>query len=149
MKNPANLQKWDQRFLDLAKLVGSWSKDPSTQTGAVIVDDRRIVSTGYNGFPVGIADTEERLNDREMKYKLVVHCEVNAMLYARENLYGMTLYTHPFMSCTRCAVQVIQAGIRRHVAPVCPPDKWERWKDDMLMSMKLFAEAGVQVDLVL
>lgn len=139
---------WDQRFLDVAAVVASWSKDPSTKTGAVIVDDRRIVSTGYNGFPKGVEDTPERLNDRETKYKLIVHCEVNAMLYARENLKGMTLYTYPFMSCTRCAVQVIQAGITRHVAPRCPDDKWERWKDEMLLAMKIFAEAKVEVTLL-
>jgi dCMP deaminase len=67
-------EKWDCRFLEMAELVGSWSKDPSTKVGAVIVDkDRRIVSTGYNGFPQGIADRSELLNDREKKYKLIVH----------------------------------------------------------------------------
>ena len=61
--------KWDQRFLDIAKLVSTWSKDPSTQTGAVIVrPDRSVVSLGFNGFPKAMLDKDEWYNDRNEKY---------------------------------------------------------------------------------
>ena len=68
-------KKWDLRFIELAKLVSTWSKDPSTQTGAVIVDpNRRVVSVGYNGFPIGVDDDPERYANRDLKYKMIVHC---------------------------------------------------------------------------
>lgn len=82
---------WDKRFLQLAKLVSSWSKDPSTQTGAVIVDDkRRIVSLGFNSFPRRIAD-DVRLDDRALKYECIVHCEINALVFAQQSVAGCTL----------------------------------------------------------
>ena len=70
------MNKWQRRFFDLARLVATWSKDPSSQVGAVIVDDKkRIVSVGFNGLPMGVEDTDERLNVRELKYELIVHAE--------------------------------------------------------------------------
>lgn len=121
--------KWDMRFLDLACLVSTWSKDPSTRTGAVIVrPDRTVASIGYNGFPRGMVDSDERLESREEKYSRVVHCEVNALIHAHEPLRGYTLYTYPFLSCDRCFVQLAQAGITRFVAPVCPVTKRDRWE---------------------
>lgn len=136
--------KWDLRYLELAKLVASWSKDPSTQTGSVLVDQKnRVISVGYNGFPVGIADTDERLNDRQTKYSMIVHCEMNALLTASRPVHGATLYTWPFMSCDRCCVHMIQAGIFRAVAPKVAPDKEERWGDSLRTTRSLFAEAGI------
>jgi dCMP deaminase len=83
---------WDLRFLTLAKTVSTWSKDPSTKVGAVIVDkNRRVVSLGYNGFPKGVKDTIEKLEDREQKYKHMVHAERNAMLFANKSLKGCTI----------------------------------------------------------
>jgi dCMP deaminase len=142
------IDKWDVRFLHLAKHVSEWSKDPSTKCGAVIVDgDRRVVSLGFNGFPKGVYDSPSRYADRELKYKLIVHCEVNAILFATRPLDGCTLYTHPFCSCSRCATQVIQAGIRRCVAPVLPSHLFDRWGDDIELTKEMFTEAGVQLDL--
>lgn len=138
--------KWDHRHLELAKLVASYSKDPSTQTGAVFVDDKnRVISTGYNGFPLGIADTPERLNDRETKYSMIVHCEMNALITAQCSLEGSTLYTWPFMSCDRCCVHMIQAGVKRVVAPKASADKEERWGEAFKKTRALFAEAGVEL----
>jgi dCMP deaminase len=133
---------WDRRFLELAKYIASWSKDPSTQTGSVIVrSDKTIASMGFNGFPRGIEDDFALLNVREEKYKRVIHCEMNAILFARERLNGYTLYNWPFQSCARCAVHVIQAGITRVVSPNSPcPD---RWADDVSLAEKLFWEARV------
>lgn len=119
---------WDEYFLRIADIAASKSKDPSTKVGAVIVrPDRTIVSVGYNGFPRGVADTPERLNDRPTKYSLVVHAEMNAILSARESLNGYTLYTSPFMPCDRCFVHVIQAGIKRVVFTEATPNQKFRW----------------------
>lgn len=135
-------KKWDYRFLDLAELVGSWSKDPSSKIGAVIVDqDRRIVSTGYNGFPKGISDNEERLTDRETKYKLVVHGEMNALLFAERSVKGCTLYTTPFLPCSSCASMFIQAGIKRVVSRFTDNP---RWLESIELAKALFSEAGVE-----
>lgn len=141
-----NETKWHIRYLELARLVASWSKDPSTQTGAVIVrPDNSVASIGYNGFPRGIEDTPERYNDRETKYSYIIHCEMNAVLSAHDHVRGNTLYTWPFFSCDRCAVHMIQAGITRVVAPSCPPDKADRWASILEDSKNRFREAGVEV----
>lgn len=141
-----SIYKWDMRFLEMAKLVSTWSKDPSTQTGAVIVDSKgSIVSLGYNGFARGVEDTPERWNDRDTKYKMVVHCERNAIIFAKKDLTGCTLYTWPFMSCSPCAGMVIQAGIVRVVAP---ENDNPRWQADFELAKQQFAEAKVIVDLI-
>lgn len=89
---------WDRFYLRGAEWISSASKDPSTKVGAVIVrPDRTVASVGYNGFPRKIADTPERLNDRDTKYELIVHGEMNAMAWAREPVDGYTLYTWPFL----------------------------------------------------
>lgn len=142
----AGWDKWDIRYLEMARLVSTWSKDPSTQTGAVVVrPDNSVASVGYNGFPRGIEDTPERYADRETKYSYIVHCEMNAVLSAHTTVRGDTLYTWPFFSCDRCAMHMIQAGISRVVAPSCPPDKQDRWSAILEDSKKRFREAGVEV----
>ena len=143
------MNKWDERFLDLARYIAGWSKDPSTKTGAVIVDqDNRIVSVGYNGFPRGVDDSENRYNNRELKYKMIVHCERNALLFAGRSCKGCTLYTWPFMSCSVCAAMVIQSGISRCIAPSMPDHLKERWGEDMSLAAQMFLEAGVKLELV-
>jgi dCMP deaminase len=120
--------KWDSFYIDLAYAMSKKSKDPSTKVGAVIVrPDQTVAAVGYNGFPRGIADTEERLNNREVKYSLIIHGEMNAILSARESLNNCTLYTVPFMPCDRCFVHVIQAGIRRVVFPKATEEQLTRW----------------------
>jgi len=143
------MDKWDKRFVELARHVASWSKDPSTQTGAVITDPNlRVVSMGYNGFPVGVHDYPERYANRELKYKMIVHCERNALLFARGPIEGGTLYTWPFMSCSVCAAMVIQSGITRCVAPEIPEHLRERWAEDMALSSQMFEEAGIEVKIM-
>jgi dCMP deaminase len=138
--------KWDTRFLDMSRLVGSWSKDPSTQTGAVIVDkNRRVVSVGYNGFAKGVNDDPFLYSNRELKYKMIVHCERNAIIFAQRSLEGCTLYTTPFASCAPCAAMVIQAGITRCVAPVLPNHLVERWQEELNVAAVMFREAGVEL----
>ena len=137
------LKKWDMRFLDMAKMVGSWSKDPSTQVGAVIVDnDRRVVSVGYNGFPKGVADNA-RLEDRDEKYKMIVHAERNALLFANISVKNCSILTHPFMPCPVCAGMIIQCGISRVVS--LKSDN-TRWKKDFDISRQMFKEA--EIDLI-
>ena len=140
--------KWDKRFLALAQHVAGWSKDPSTQVGAVIVDDkRRVVSVGYNGFPMGVDDAEERYADRDTKYKMVVHAERNALLFANKSPEGCTAYVS-LMPCSACAGMMIQAGIKRIVAPVTPPELESRWGEDMAISRQMFEEAGIELILL-
>lgn len=139
--------KWDKRFLHLAEFwAKECSKDPSTKTGAVIVDkDKSIVSMGYNGFPKGVDDSEERLNNREIKYQMIVHCERNAILFARRNLEGCTLYTWPFASCAVCAGMVIQTGIKRVVYPkLTDPGLIERWGKSLELTYQMYDEAGLE-----
>jgi len=130
----------------MAEHIASYSKDPSTQTGAVITrHDKTIAATGYNGFPAKLSDDEKLYADREVKYERIIHCEMNAVLQARERVEGYTLYTYPFLSCPRCAVHMITAGITRVVAPACPEDKLDRWGEALERTKNIFAEAGVEV----
>jgi len=146
INNHREVNHWDRRFLGLAEHVAQWSHDPSTKIGAVIVDDEhRIVSLGFNGFPVGIEDSPERLNNRELKYKLTVHGERNAMLFANRSLKGCTLYTVPFMPCTTCAGMIIQSGISEVIAPYSDN---ERWLEEFELASSMFEESG-RVKLIL
>lgn len=135
--------KWIGRFLGMAEHVASWSKDPSTKVGAVIVDaDNRIVSVGYNGFPVGIDDSPERLADRELKYKMTLHAEDNAILFAQRRLAGCSIYVWPFCACPSCAAKIIQSGITRVYTPTAVH---ERWGEQFQLSRAMFREAGVEL----
>lgn len=141
-----SIAKWDSRFLTLAKLISTWSKDPSTQVGAVIVNaENHIISLGYNGLPRGVKDAHERLNDRPTKYKMIRHAEANAMDFAERSLEGCTLYTYPFMPCSQCAGQVIQRRIKEVVSY---QNNAERWAADFDLTMKMFEEAGVALRLL-
>ena len=140
-------EKWDQRFLDLAAHIAAWSKDPSTKVGCVVVGaDREIRSTGFNGFPRGIDDDEERLTDRTQKYPLICHAEENAIMHAARigmPLKGCSAYV-TWPPCSRCARSLIQAGVSEVVFPEgCEVP--ERWQGDFETSQGMLREAGVQV----
>jgi dCMP deaminase len=140
------MTNWDARFLELAKQISSWSKDPSTQVGCVVVGpDREIRSTGFNGLPRGIEDSNERLNNREMKYPMICHAEENAIMHAARigiPLKKCKVYiTWP--PCTRCARSLIQAGISQ----IIYPKKIEipkRWASDFELALNMVKEAGIQ-----
>lgn len=133
--------KWTLRFLELAKHVSTWSKDPSTKVGAVIVDDqRRVISMGYNGFPRGVADLEVRLNDRPTKYSMVAHAELNAILSSPNSVKGATIYVWPLPPCNECAKSIIQSGILRVIAPKISN---ERWGSSNELAATMFRESGV------
>lgn len=130
--------------MELADHVSTWSRDPSTKVGAVIVspDTRAVVGMGYNGFPRGVGDQDERYADRPTKYAMVVHAELNAILNANAPVRGCTIYVTPLFTCQECAKAVIQSGIRKVVAT--KPDS-ERWGDQFKVAELLLSEAGVEV----
>lgn len=146
MQPPAKpkIDKWDQRFIDLARLVSGWSKDPRKKVGAVITNpNRSVASLGYNGFARGMSDWKGFYADKQVKLARIIHAEVNAILNATSTLDGCTLYVWPFMVCERCAVQVIQVGITRVVSPV----SWvsSSWAQEHRLAEAYFREAGVEV----
>lgn len=133
---------WDVRFLRLARNeVAGWSKDPDEKVGCVIVSpSRRQWTAGYNGFPQNIRDGADRFEDRELKNLLTVHAELNAILNARTDLSGWTLYTTK-PPCTECAKAIIQAGIVRVVSPRLVSSS--RWHANQKRAKALLAEASV------
>lgn len=146
--------RWDKHFLASAALTAKMSKDPSTKIGAIIVGpDKEVRSSGFNGFPRGILDSDDRLNNRELKYKLVVHAEMNAVLAAARvgiPLKGCTIYVADSerrmggCPCIRCTVECLQAGIETFVGwgPL-PQPRWPGdWLEDSLMARSLIEEAG-------
>ncbi len=139
--------------MNLAKSVSTWSKDPSTCVGAVVVfpETGQILSTGYNGFPRGIDDTEERLNNREVKYGLTIHAELNAMHNA--NLIGVslkdsTLYSCGLPTCSKCALSIIQSGINTVVIREEDIYKSDHWNEEWLKSEKLYNESNIEVIII-
>ena len=134
---------WHTRFLNLAKLVASWSKDKSSKVGAVAISEARVVlETGYNGIPRGVHDLDERL-ERPAKYLWTAHAEENLVAHAaRKQLEGTTVYvTH--VCCCACARMLINSGVATVVmgqgqSKNMPPEQF-------IVAMTMFAEAGVNV----
>jgi dCMP deaminase len=141
--------KWDDRYMDMAKLVATWSKDPSSKIGAVAVNEKgQILTTGYNGFPRGIAD-DDRLDDRPVKYKYIVHAEQNAIYNATYNgvsLHGSTMYVAGLPCCSDCAKGIIQVGVRRVVMNGDPSN--ERWEESTRLTLDMFKESGVEWEFI-
>ncbi len=141
------LSKWDERYLSLAKEVSTWSKDPSTQVGAITVGSKKeVLSQGFNGFPRNIDDTDERYNDRATKYKLVVHAEMNAIYnatYSGTSLDGATLYVYGLPICSECAKGIIQVGIKKVV--IKKSKELDNWNDSVKLSQTIFDEAGIEL----
>lgn len=145
MKTSNFLNKWDKRFLDLAEHVAGWSKDPSTKCGAVITKNKKIISQGFNGFPQGVPDKEEWLSDRTTKYSMVLHAEVNAILFAKQDLTDCSIYVWPMPPCPRCAAQIIQSGIKTVISMEPSEDLKGRWGSEIEIAEVMFKEAGVDV----
>ena len=141
--------KWHGRFMEMARLVSSWSKDPSTKTGAVVVGpDREIRATGYNGLVRGVNDDIPERMERPTKYDFFEHAERNAVYNASligTSLKGCVMYaTHP--PCTDCARAIIQAGIKMVVTTELKRDANTpegTWRDKLSYSEQMFNEAGV------
>ena len=137
--------KWDGRFIELAESIATWSKDPSRGVGAVIVSPlRQVLATGYNGLPRGVEDHPDRL-ERPMKYDLIVHAEMNAIIQCARNgvsPVGATLYSS-FSPCIHCTLSIVQAGIQRVVTrSVALGD--DHWNESIELSISMFAEVGIE-----
>lgn len=129
--------------MQVAYCVRGWSKD-SRRVGAVLVNaDRRIISTGCNGFPSGIEDSPERLQNKELKNKLMIHAEVNAVFNSVAKPEGSTLYSTRF-PCHSCAAALVQNKIIRVVAPEAEPDH-PTWGESHLLALRIFKEAGIEI----
>lgn len=144
-------RSWHEKYLGLARHIATWSKDPSKQIGAVAVGNvGEILATGYNGLPRGIEDTEFRLTNREEKYRLVVHAEMNCIYNATHNgvsLHNATLYVWGLPVCSECAKGIIQVGIRHVVMPKVENDVVPiKWAQSFLATADMFDEAGVKYD---
>ena len=138
-----NYISWDEYFMGVALLSSQRSKDPATQVGACIVNDKkRIVGIGYNGFPYGVDDDQfpwAKSNDWvNSKYPYVVHAEPNAILNATVPLDNSTLYVTLF-PCNECAKLIIQSGIKE---VVYLQDKYHE-RDMFVASRRMFDSAGV------
>lgn len=132
---------WNKRFLDLCEHVATWSKDPSTKLGSVIVDDKkRVISMGYNGFPRGVLDLNDRYGDRPTKYLFVAHAERNALDNAPMMVEGCTLYV-TLLPCNECAKSIIQRGIKRVITYRPNREDVFNWN----VTLAMFREAGVEV----
>lgn len=140
------LNKWDIRFLRLAYEIKAWSKDPGTTVGCVLVKDRRIIASGFNGFPANLSDDLDRYLDRDYKLAVTVHAEANAILNAAKNgarTEGATAYV-TFPPCSQCAAALIQAGVSKVICP--DPDLApERWRTSFKMGNRMLHSAGVEI----
>ena len=134
---------WEEYFMTLALVASLKSKDQSTQVGAVIVDDktRKVISSGYNGFPRYV-DDDKIPQTRPEKYLYVVHAELNAILHAERNLAGCSLYVTVF-PCSECMKAVIQTGMKNVV--YLNELAGDNWEQHIAATMKLADLAGVKV----
>ena len=144
-KRVENVLTWDEYFMGLAHLSALRSKDPNTQVGAAIVDENhRVVSVGYNGFPTGVSDDEfpwSREGDvLTSKYAFVVHAELNAILNSQRSVRGCTIYVSLF-PCNECAKAIIQSGIKKIVYE---SDKYNG-VDTNIASKRMLKAAGVEL----
>jgi dCMP deaminase len=140
--------KWDLRFLDVAALVATWSKDRSTKVGCVIVGPHNDIRTvGYNGFPRYVDDTIESRHERPAKYKWTEHAERNAIYNAVLNhtsLHGCSIYL-TWYPCCDCARAIIQCGIGRVVCAKRPDDSNPTYVEDFKITAQLFDSTGTTV----
>lgn len=142
-------KSWDQHFLDIAKLVAERSKDPHTKVGAVLVRDRRIISSGYNGIPRGVLEDDPKRHLPPTKYLYYEHAERNALynsVYEGISTKGSTLYC-TWTSCTDCARGLIQAGIKRIVVPEDPVIT-DIWLENFSIAGVMLKEAGIGVEFI-
>ena len=145
---PFIVDKWDGRFMRLADLeVAQWSKDRSSKVGCVLVKNREIVTTGFNGMPRGVNDDVEERHERPEKYKWFHHAELNAVVNAArqgKSTLGCDAYLN-WYPCDHCAGVLVNAGIRRVYCDEEPEWDHERWGDDFKRAKTILDEGGVEV----
>jgi dCMP deaminase len=139
---------WNSKYINLAKEVSTWSKDPSRKIGAVAVSTKgQVLATGYNGFPRGMFDTPERYSDRSLKYKYIVHAEMNCIYNATYNgvaLDGSTLFVWGLPPCSECAKGIIQVGIKTvywSTDMEIPP----KWLESLETTQEMFNETNIEL----
>lgn len=140
------MNKWNRRYFELAKLISTWSKDPSKKIGVVAIGNKgQILSTGYNGFARNIPDSEDILNNREEKYKYIIHGEQNAIYNACLNgisLENSTLYIYGLPICHECANAIIQVGVTK-VMMQYQGDVSNKWNESSKLAKKNMKRAGI------
>ena len=148
------MNKWQQRWVNMAHSVSEWSKDPNTKIGVVLVNDDRkqILSVGFNGIPRGVDDKPEERSSRENgeKYYWYAHAERNAIYncaYFGLSPAGATMYMACGMPCTDCAIAIIQAGVKEILIKDTPPtgEPNSKWDAHATRSRIMLTEAGVNV----
>jgi dCMP deaminase len=144
------MTNWDLKFIELSKLVSTWSKDTNSKVGAVIVDDDNIVlSMGYNGFPRGCDDSIESRYEKPIKYLYTEHAERNALYHAARHgvsLKDCTIYVTMFC-CSDCARGIIQSGIKKVVAPT-PDVDHPKWGIHFKAAIQMLEESNVEIKLI-
>lgn len=138
---------WDEFFMRHVYLAATKSKDPRTKIGAVLVKNGIVISEGYNGFPRGVLDLEDRYNDRELKYKFVVHGEANAVLNAVRHSVspiGSICYTQE-IPCHECTKLLLQVGVIEIVTHALWPFHGGQWEESVKLSQQMCQEAGVLI----
>lgn len=141
---------WDEYYIGMCIHASKKSKDRSTRLGAVIVgNNNEVLSIGYNGFPRGVNDEEERYHERPTKYLITEHAERNAIFNAARNgvrLEGSTMYL-PFepTPCCRCTRAVIQSGIKHIIGTDFKfTGKGKQWEEDLVLANEMLEQAGIK-----
>lgn len=141
--------KWDKRYLELAERISKWSKDPSSKIGCVAIGEKgQVLAQGYNGFPRSISDND-RLENREIKLKYIVHAEMNTIFnaaFSGISLEGSTFYVVGLPCCSDCAKGIVQVGVKRVVMP--KQEITDRWKESWGLTQSMFTEAGVAFEFI-
>jgi dCMP deaminase len=141
--------KWNARYMQLAKEIAQWSKDPSTKVGSVAIGSKgQVLSQGYNGFPRGIHDYPERLLDRPLKYSYTIHAEMNVIYnatYSGVSLDGAKLYVYGLPVCNECAKGIVQVGIKEVYISKESIEISQHWTELWAKSVDMFEEADLKV----
>ena len=146
--------KWHQRFISLARMISTWSKDKSTKVGAVLVKDRRIIASGFNGLPVGVDERPPWRHVQPAKYLFTEHAERNCIYQAAKQgiaTDGTTMYLMFGPGpCADCARAIIQAGVKEVVMPTNNnfPGKGPQWEESIKTAIAMLNEAGVKLTTV-
>lgn len=134
--------KWNLRFMRIAREVASWSKDPGHKVGAVITSpNHHIISTGYNGVPKGIDEPEDEIR----RVSITIHAEVNAVMHglaSGQELRGSSMYIYQLAPCASCASLIIQNGISK-VFLLQKGDSASSWIKSQEVAAEFFKKAGV------
>jgi dCMP deaminase len=141
---------WQEFYMRHVYLAASKSKDPTTRIGAILEKNNRLIASGFNGFPYGVRDTEDRYKDRTLKHQLVVHAEANAVLQGAlmgHSTQDSTLYTQG-IPCSECMKSIIQAGIVKIVVHKQWPNLTHspKWVESFKVAEMMMTEAGITLD---